>query len=150
LQNETISTYIESLALDLVLDLLSIPTSHFKGRTISTGATTSNILGLALGRQFCISQIKGTNYSVAESGFGGVEIEVLSVGAHASIRKAASIVGIGRANVREIGDTNEENGIISFDLEELERTLKEAKEKKRGVIVCPSYGEVNTVSSRSS
>jgi len=72
---------------------------------------------------------------------------VLSVGAHASIRKAASIVGIGRGNVREIGDMNEEDRMMSFDLEALERTLKEAQENKRGVIVCPSYGEVNTVSS---
>lgn len=150
MQNETISTYIESLALDLVLDLLSIPTSHFKGRTISTGATTSNILGLALGRQFCISSIKGSSYSVAENGFGGVEIEVLSAGAHASIRKAAAVVGIGRENVREIGNKDEEKGIVAFDMKELERSLKEAKEKKKGVIVCPAYGEVNTVSFRTS
>lgn len=147
-KNETISTYIESLALDLVLDLLSIPTSHFRGRTISTGATTSNILGLALGRQSVISSIKGDpNYSVSENGFGGIEIEILSVGAHASIRKAAALVGIGRGNVHELGSDDEGEGIVAFDLKELAMRLKEAKERKRGVIVCPAYGEVNTVGS---
>jgi len=149
------------LALDLVLDLLLIPRSTYSGKTITTGATSSNILGLALGRQAVISRIKSGNnseieYSVAEDGFGGIEIDILCAGAHASIRKAASIVGIGRSRVIEIvkslnGNTDESfnkegRDLVAFDLIELEKRLKDAKENGRGVIVCPAYGEVNTVS----
>ena len=133
------------------MDLVSIPPSRFSGRTITTGATSSNILGLALGRQFVISHILGRPYSVAEDGFGGVEIDILTVEAHASIRKAAALVGIGRSRVLEMGYREEESGaeLMAFDLRKLELALKHAKENKRGVIVCPSYGEVNTVSERS-
>lgn len=138
---------------------------------------------MALGRQAVISRIKSssssssssntttpstqkhqsslnnnldTAYSVAEEGFGGIEIEVLCAGAHASIRKAASIVGIGRSNVFEIVKTDWEGAdeeeteqgrrLVAFDLKELERRLDSARKERRGVIVCPAYGEVNTVS----
>ena len=144
-QNETISTYVESLSLDLVLDLLSISPSHFGGRTVTTGATASNILGLAVGRQAVLSRILGSSYNAAEDGYRGVEIDVLAAESHASIRKAASVVGIGRSRVVELVGGGE-NELAAFDMLKLERALKEAKEKGRGVIVCPSYGEVNTVS----
>lgn len=143
-QNETISTYVEARALDLVLELLNIPPSHFQGRTITTGATASNVLGMALGRQFAIATVKGPAYSVAEEGFGGVTVEVLAAGAHASIRKAASIVGIGRSRVKDL--TRETEGLpVAFEIDALEEHLRDAQAAGRGVIVCPAYGEVNTV-----
>lgn len=37
---------LEQRALDMVLDLLSIPRETFQGRTVTTGATASNIMGL--------------------------------------------------------------------------------------------------------
>lgn len=174
LPNDSISTHIESLALDLVLDLLSIPRSTYPSKTITTGATASNILGLALGRQAVISRIKSAtcsssshqesslsttkdrdvHYSVAEDGFGGVEIDILCAGAHASIRKAASIVGIGRSKVIEVvktfdnesntADQDEGRDLVAFDLVELENRMKIARDQGRGIIVCPAYGEVNT------
>lgn len=93
-----------------------------------------------------------TAYSVADHGFGGVEIDIFCAGAHASIKKAASIVGIGRSRVIEVlGDAKSEGyeegrDLVGFDLEMLEKKLGEARKAGRGVIVCPAYGEVNTVS----
>lgn len=37
---------LEQRALDMVLDLLDIPADWFKGRSVTTGATASNIMGL--------------------------------------------------------------------------------------------------------
>jgi hypothetical protein len=44
----TAATAIEARTLDMVLDLLELPDNHFLGRTITTGATASNVLGLGL------------------------------------------------------------------------------------------------------
>lgn len=37
---------LEQKALDMVLDLLHIPPETFQGRSVTTGATASNIMGL--------------------------------------------------------------------------------------------------------
>jgi glutamate/tyrosine decarboxylase-like PLP-dependent enzyme len=42
----TASTAIESRTLELILDLIDIPREKYTGRTITTGATASNVLGL--------------------------------------------------------------------------------------------------------
>jgi len=42
----TASTAIESRTLELVLDLVDIQRDRYMGRTITTGATSSNVLGL--------------------------------------------------------------------------------------------------------
>lgn len=146
MQNDTISTYVEKLALDLVLDLLDIPNDTFPGRTVTTGATASNVMGLALAREHTVARIHGPAYSVAEEGFGGVLVDIFCAGAHASIKKAAAITGIGRSRVFELVDESREDEPVAFDLVELEKKLAEAKNAGRGLIVCPAYGEVNTVS----
>lgn len=147
LQDASIATYVESVALDLVSDLLGFERGHFAGRTVTTGATASNVLGLALGRQFVVSQIKGLDWSVAEDGFGGVEVDIFVTGAHASIRKAAALVGIGRSRVKDLTDDSDPNTLVAFDLRGLEEAMLASKRAGRGVIVCPAYGEVNTVGS---
>lgn len=40
------ATAVEARTLEMVLDLLAIPRETYAGRTITTGATASNILGL--------------------------------------------------------------------------------------------------------
>jgi len=45
-QDETIATNLEARTLELILDLLSIPREVFNGRSLTTGATASNILAL--------------------------------------------------------------------------------------------------------
>lgn len=42
----TASTAVEARALEMVLDLLDIERDSFEGRTLTTGATASNVLGL--------------------------------------------------------------------------------------------------------
>ena len=42
----TSSSAIESRTLEMVLDLLKIPRDCYTGRTITTGATSANVLGL--------------------------------------------------------------------------------------------------------
>ena len=44
--DSTIGLALEDRTCDLVLDLLGIPPDTFRGRTITTGATASNIVGL--------------------------------------------------------------------------------------------------------
>jgi hypothetical protein len=51
--DSTIGLALEDRTCDLVLDLLGIPPDTFAGRTITTGATASNIVGLGTsGRSF--------------------------------------------------------------------------------------------------
>lgn len=58
---------------------------------------------VAAGRDYAIREALGDpSYSVAEDGFGGVNVRVLSDRPHASLYKAAAIVGIGRSNVRSL------------------------------------------------
>lgn len=61
----TISTALEARTLNLVLDLLEIRAETFTGKTLTTGATASNMLGLAVGRDAVIARRGG------EGGAGG-------------------------------------------------------------------------------
>lgn len=146
LPEETISTAIEHQALLMLLELLSLSPTRFSSNTFTTGATASNLLGLTLGREYTVSKVKERNgftaWSVSENGFGGIEVDVFCAGAHASVAKAASIAGIGRANTSEILSSNLEEP-CAFDLEVLEKRLLE-NVGKRGSIVVSSFGEVNT------
>lgn len=142
---------IENLTLDYLLSLLSLPAETFTQNTITTGATASNIIGLALGRDWTVARIQRTrrghtDWSVPEDGLGGVEVDVLVADAHASVKKAAAIVGIGRRSVIDLGDQEkEERGYLGcFDLERLEEQLKRNDELGRASIVAVSFGEVNT------
>ena len=42
------STALEFRTLEMILDLLNLPRELFKGRSLTTGATASNILGLGM------------------------------------------------------------------------------------------------------
>ena len=59
---------------------------------------------------------------------------------HASVAKATSIVGIGRANVIDLRSSSR---IGCFDLTKLEERLR-GNEGRKGSIVVVSFGEVNT------
>ncbi|KAK4330870.1 Pyridoxal phosphate-dependent transferase [Rhodotorula toruloides] len=141
----TLSVAIEARTLSYLLQLLSLPSSAFTQNTLTTGATASNVLGLALGRDFSIASIKSAQghpgWSVSEDGMGGVEVDVFVVDAHASVRKAAALTGLGRKSVVECGREGE-SGL--FDLGVLEERLRRNWEVGRGSIVSVSFGEVNT------
>ncbi|GAA5833424.1 hypothetical protein JCM11251_003491 [Rhodosporidiobolus azoricus] len=147
---KTASVALEDLAMRYVLSLLSLPFSIFTQNCFSTGATASNILGLSLGRDWTVARIKREQgeegWSVPEDGFGGVEVDVFVADAHASVRKAAALTGIGRRNVIAMGDerAEREGRLVCFDLVKLEERLKENVRRARGAIVVTSFGEVNT------
>ena len=172
---QTIATEVEDAALRMVLGLLRLDchssngdgdkprTIDWRGRTFTTGATASNILGLACGREAVIrarlpsaatttAKPGGEEWDDAESvgelgllracARAGVdEIRVLTSAAHSSVAKAASVVGLGRASVvdasrRAAGEP------WRLDLDAVEREL--ARDPRVAHIVCVGAGEVNT------
>jgi glutamate/tyrosine decarboxylase-like PLP-dependent enzyme len=130
----------------MVVSLLGLPVQSFTANAFTTGATASNILALSIGREHTISRVQRArgafDWSVSDNGFGGVEIEVFCAGAHSSVAKSASLVGIGRRNVFDIATTQDDQP-CAFDLGVLEERLK-ANVGKKGSIVVSSFGEVNT------
>ncbi|WWC67658.1 uncharacterized protein I206_101568 [Kwoniella pini CBS 10737] len=152
LHQQTASTAIDQRTLELVLDLLDIPRSTFMGRTITTGATASNVLGLACARDHLLSQSPHlpSNYSWARDGppsapgLPSPPIVILSLYPHFSISKAASLVGLGSSPkiIQQLSAHSEDE--LAFDLSKFENRLKAEQEIRRGVIVVYGVGEVNT------
>ncbi|OHE92872.1 pyridoxal-dependent decarboxylase [Colletotrichum orchidophilum] len=160
LPEQTVATEVESVTLGMLADVLGLEGGRrlggdggggiegeeeevWKGRTFTTGATASNVLGLACGREAVIAKRGG---NVGESGILGAcleagvkEIQVLTSMGHSSLFKAASVVGIGRASVRELPLSDDEPWRL--DLEAVERALG-----WEGVasVIAVSAGEVNT------
>ncbi|KAI5838393.1 pyridoxal phosphate-dependent transferase [Morchella snyderi] len=154
LPNESVSTALESAALSMLLELFHLDTDEWRGRTLTTGATASNILGLACAREHLLREkLILAGYSTAEASVGemgllgacveaGITgIQVLSAAAHSSIAKAASVVGVGRRNIH---DLSLPTAPWEFDLEKLERRLEAGSERGVVSIVAVGFGEVNT------
>ncbi|KAA8569455.1 hypothetical protein MFRU_004g02320 [Monilinia fructicola] len=150
LPDQSISTAVEDKSLRMLAELLNL-SEGWEGRTFTAGATGANTLGLACGREVVIFQRLekvGEMRGVGELGLisacskaGIKEVQVLTSMAHSSIYKAASIVGLGRACVKDIGAGSSEPWKINLDI--LEREL--AREKDGVVsIVSLGAGEVNT------
>ncbi|KVN06771.1 MULTISPECIES: pyridoxal-dependent decarboxylase [unclassified Burkholderia] len=103
-----------------------------------TGATMSNLVGLALGREW-LGERKRVN--VSEQGLAALgDVRVLSAVPHSSIYKALSVLGIGRRAVRKIAT---QPGRESVDVAALEAAL--AALNGEPAIVVASAGTVNTV-----
>lgn len=148
LPKETIVTDVEDRALRMVCELIDVRPQEFRHRTFTTGATASNVVGLACGREYVIQQAarrQGLDVSVGEEGIskamrkaGLDDVQILTTVPHSSLRKAASIVGLGRASVIDVGLAEAKH---RFDLGALEGHLK-----KSGIasIVAVSCAEVNT------
>ncbi len=147
LPEQTVASKVEDRALQLLMQLLKFKTTDWSG-TFTTGATASNVLGLALGRESVINaavKSRGGGKTVGEDGLlkacraAGIEdINIYTTKAHSSLGKAASLVGIGRGNVRDVGTGIEG---LSFDFRKLEMGLKQ---DRQAAIVAVSCGEVNT------
>ena len=144
------STSVEDAALTMVVALLDLGEPRaWLGRTFTTGATASNTMGLACGRQAVIMKRLPTaaaDVDVADVGLlaacraaGVREIQVLTSMGHSSLAKAASVVGLGHRAVKELPASHEEPWRL--DLDAVEREL--AREGVASIIVV-SAGEVNT------
>lgn len=152
LPGQTVATNVEDKALRLLLDLLCFDQSEWSG-VFTTGATASNVLGLACGREYIVNErIKNRLGPNAEESVGSLgllkacrvagveEINIFTTMAHSSLFKASSILGLGRACVHHVGTSK---GDVTFDLQELEQQL-ESGHHNSASIVAISCGEVNT------
>jgi glutamate/tyrosine decarboxylase-like PLP-dependent enzyme len=144
LPRETIATEVEDAALRMVCDLIGLDEGNWTHRTFTTGATASNVLGLACGREFVLRR-EGISKTVAEHGLIDAmlavdirAIQILTTVPHSSLLKAASIVGLGHLSVKTVGRSDAPH---RFDLAALESALS-----IEGVasIVAVSCAEVNT------
>jgi glutamate/tyrosine decarboxylase-like PLP-dependent enzyme len=160
-----VATSVEWRAGGLLCELLGLSGEGWLGRTFTTGATASNVLGLACGREAALGRKIGMRMaergdakdveddvnvgvdsdSVGELGLlkacllAGVSgFQVLTTMGHSSLSKAASIVGLGRKSVIDVGL---ESVPWMFDMEKLERML--ARPETASIVVV-SCGEVNT------
>jgi glutamate/tyrosine decarboxylase-like PLP-dependent enzyme len=148
LPEESIATEVEDRALTMLCELLDLQPDEWLHRTFSTGATASNVLGLACGREFVIHEAAVFNdkdISVAEHGIheamrlAGIEsVQILTTMPHSSLRKAASIVGLGHNNIKDVGLLEAPH---RFDMQALKTALSQPK---LASIVAISCGEVNT------
>lgn len=155
---EAMSGYsvITEQAMQMAVDLFNLPrgggeeeeedevpkkeeSKYFRAMT-TTGSTASNIVGMAVGRQWLGIHDRRVDYS--QDGYDG-QVVVLTNMAHATVWKAASILGIGRRQVVEIPGM----GLTKGDEEEqvLEKEVKKWKEAGKSVLVFVAFGEVNTV-----
>jgi len=142
LPHQSVATEVEDRALRMLGELLRLGDS-FEGRTFTTGATGSNVLGLACGREAIIEKRGG---HVGEDGLLGAcvaagisNIQVLTSGGHSSLSKAASVVGLGRQSVKELGVSADEPW--KLDIDALEAHLQK---EGTATIIGISAGEVNT------
>ena len=152
LPEQTVAGDVEDKALRLLMDLLHFDQREWSG-SFTTGATASNVLGLACGREYILNErIKSRLGPDAEESVGSLgllkacrvagveEVTILTTMAHSSLFKASSILGLGRDAVRDVGTSS---GSVTFDLQKLERRL-ESNHHNSASIVVVSCGEVNT------
>ena len=133
---------LDSLAPDLERETLGWMRDLFglsgaqQGCFVS-GATMSNMVGLALAREW-LGQEQGMN--IAEQGLAALgSIMVLSGSPHSSIYKALAMLGIGRQALQKVACLR---GREAVDIAALARQLA-AQEDKPCIVVCNS-GTVNT------
>ncbi|KAF5863716.1 hypothetical protein ETB97_009503 [Aspergillus alliaceus] len=149
LSGHSIATDVESNALGLLVDLLHLERADWHNGTFTTGGSASNVLGLACGREYVLRAAADkagvTNKSVGEHGLfevmqasGLSGIQILSTLPHSSLVKAGGILGIGRANIKNIC---QDSNPLLFDMEKLELELARSE---KASIVAVSCGEVNT------
>lgn len=157
LPKETIAVELEDGAMRMLCDLFDLDQRQWSHRTLTTGATASNVLGLAMGRDAVIQTAaartpgyKHDKFSVADRGIrdcmhdaGLEDLQVVTTVPHSSLRKAASVVGIGRSHVRDVGRKDAPH---RFDMDALEQRLKciSQEDCKIASIVVVSCAEVNT------
>lgn len=170
---QTVSTSVEAAALQMLADVFGLGNSDWTGRIFTTGATASNVLGLAMGREAVIStrlrlrrglSDKGTDSittapnAVAELGLlracqeaGVSDIRILTSMGHGSLYKAASIVGLGRAALVDLPYSDAEPWRL--DISAIEKTLADASHSTGNedgtgssvaYIISVSAGEINT------
>jgi glutamate/tyrosine decarboxylase-like PLP-dependent enzyme len=148
-----IGTRVEVEALEGLSYLFNLGTEWGVGGgkgegTFTTGATASNVLGLALGREWVLARAterKGKSMSVGEDGLyesmvaaDVSKIQVLSTLPHSSVVKACGVLGLGRGNVISVAKEG-----MSLEID-IEKVREYAGREGTVSILAVSCGEVNT------
>lgn len=147
LPKESVATIVEDRALCMLLELLDFDPIQWTARTLTTGATASNLHGLACGREYIVSaklaraglehrQGEGILSSCLRAGIQN--FQVLTTLPHSSLGKAANVVGLGSASMI---DVSKDGHSLDFDMSSLEKHLTTPHTASIVVISC---GEVNT------
>lgn len=90
--SQATATALEHHTLAMLRELFGLPPA-FEGAFV-TGATQANLVGLAVGRQWASERL---GFDAAEDGLSGFPpIPILAAAPHASLLKAASVLGMGR------------------------------------------------------
>jgi glutamate/tyrosine decarboxylase-like PLP-dependent enzyme len=123
----------EAVVLRWLKELFALP-AEWAG-AVTSGATMSNLVGLAAARQWASEQL---GFNAAEDGLAGHPVipVISSSDIHASARKALGNLGLGRSAVRIVPSINGRLDLAVFE-EILART-------DGPVIVVGNAGEVNT------
>lgn len=152
LPDQTIASNIEDKALRLLMDLLQFDQSAWSG-IFTTGATASNVLGLACGREYIVNRrLERTFGSSQQQSLGSLgmlpacrlagieEFRIYTTMAHSSLYKASSILGLGRSCVQDLGHHSVG---IRFNLAKLENELASNQHNAVSMVVI-SCSDVNT------
>lgn len=123
----------EAVVLRWLKELFGLP-SAWAG-AVTSGATMSNLVGLAAARQWASEQL---GFNAAEDGLAGYPVipVISSSDIHASARKALGSLGLGRKAVRTIPSIDGRLDLAAFDAE--------LASIEGPVIVVGNAGEVNT------
>jgi len=135
--NNSAAPLVEHEAIDLLRQLFGLPQT-FKGVFVS-GATISNFVGLATGREW-IGHQDGRNISL-EGLYAVPRIPVLSGAPHSSILKALAMLGMGRNSVIRVAQLSGNREAV--DLQALEQALNDLNGAP--CIIVGNAGTVNTV-----
>jgi glutamate/tyrosine decarboxylase-like PLP-dependent enzyme len=134
--NESAAPQLELETLALLRDLFGLPAEQCG--TFVSGATMSNFVGLALGRQWAGQH---SQVDVSQKGLWSVApIKVFSATPHSSIYKALSMLGMGREAITRVACLPDREAI---DVAALENLLQE--QRGQACIVVGNAGTVNTV-----
>ena len=131
--NDSIAPQIERQTMRYIGQLLGFDEAYFG--SFVTGATLSNFVGLALGRQWAGEQL---GIDPSNEGLGSLSIKVASATPHSSIIKSLSMLGMGRAALQKIDTLPDREAI---DIGRLENFLAT---QRTPVIVVANAGTVNT------
>lgn len=134
--NDSIAPQLERQTIHFMKQLFGLDEEYFG--SFVTGATVSNFVSLAMGRQW-VGEQYGKDFS-NEGITGSSLIKVLSGTAHSSVIKSLSMLGIGRNALIKVDVLPEREAI---DLIALENALKQNPDQH--YIVVANAGTVNTV-----
>ncbi|HFB66351.1 MAG TPA: aspartate aminotransferase family protein [Aeromonadales bacterium] len=138
--SESIASSFEVATIKLLRGLFSLP-EEFNGSFVS-GATMSNFVGLATGRQW-IGQLKNVN--IAEAGLHAIgDIKVFSATPHSSIYKSLAMAGMGRNALIRVDTLPQRE---AMDVGKLADLLKRHEQQSGAspCIIVANAGTVNTV-----